>query len=83
MTKHGMTFLLLCVQVLVEFDDETWQDRKWLRIHDECQYFAVEKTVVWAPTPDDRETDARLETSFGTAHTYVPSLVGDQQTVVY
>ena len=77
----GHSFWCVCVQVLVEFDDETWEDRKWLRIHDECQYFAVEKTVVWAPTPDDRETDAAFETSSVTAHTYVPSLVGDQNNV--
>jgi len=40
-------------QVLVEYDNEDWTTREWLRIHDgSFKIFLVEKTMVWSQRPD-------------------------------
>lgn len=40
-------------QVLVEYDNEDWTAREWLRIHDgSFKIFLVEKTMVWSQRPD-------------------------------
>ena len=70
-------------QVLVEFDGVSWKDRRWIKLYQECQYFAVEKCVVWAPisdvigednicAPSDQSDDAL----------YVPALVCENETTL-
>lgn len=40
-------------QVLVEYDNEDWTTREWLRVHDgSFKIFLVEKTMVWSQRPD-------------------------------
>lgn len=36
------------LQILVEFDNQDWQKREWVRVHDLFQIFLVEHTVIWA-----------------------------------
>ena len=40
-------------QVLVEYDDEEWTTREWLKIHDgSWKLFLVEQTMVWSQRQD-------------------------------
>lgn len=56
-------FLVLNVQVLVEFDDVPWQKREWIKVSSAFQEFLVEHTLVWVqrrdPDHSDRETTIR------------------------
>lgn len=41
------------LKVLVEYDDEEWTTREWLKIHDgSWRLFLVEKSMVWSQRPD-------------------------------
>lgn len=42
----------IVLQILVEFDDQDWQKREWVRVHDIFQIFLVERTVIWAERDD-------------------------------
>lgn len=42
-------FLLLCrVQVYVEFDDQEWDKREWVKVYEDFQLFLLEHQLVWA-----------------------------------
>lgn len=65
-------------QVLVEVDGASWKDRRWIKLHQECQYFAVERSVVWAPVSDVIGDDSiRAPTDDAL---YVPALVRKSET---
>lgn len=49
MCTHSLHECPLCVslfKVLVEFDTEPWENRRWIKIVDEFHLFFVEKTLV-------------------------------------
>lgn len=39
---------LFCVQVYVEFDDQEWEKREWVKIYEDFQLFLLECQLVWA-----------------------------------
>ncbi|VDI29098.1 Hypothetical predicted protein [Mytilus galloprovincialis] len=41
--------------ILVEFDNQDWKRREWVRVHDIFQIFLVEHTVIWAEREDPEE----------------------------
>lgn len=46
-------FVCICQKVLVEYDNEDWTTREWLKIHDgSWKLFLVEQTMVWSQRPD-------------------------------
>ncbi|CAC5376747.1 unnamed protein product [Mytilus coruscus] len=41
--------------ILVEFDNQDWKRREWVRVHDIFQIFLVEHTVIWAEREDPED----------------------------
>jgi len=57
---------VICLQVLVEFDDHDWEQREWIHIYNIFQVFLVENTLVSAPREDPQAC---------TEQTYWPAIV--------
>lgn len=47
--------IFIVLQILVEFDNQDWKRREWVRVHDIFQIFLVEHTVIWAEREDPEE----------------------------
>lgn len=44
-----MKIVFLCVvQVYVEFDDQEWEKREWVKVYEDFQLFLLEHQLVWA-----------------------------------
>lgn len=41
-------FLSVPCQVYVEFDDEEWEKREWVKVYEDFQLFLLEHQLVWA-----------------------------------
>ena len=41
-------FFLCVVQVYVEFDDQEWEKREWVKVYEDFQLFLLEHQLVWA-----------------------------------
>lgn len=41
-------FFLYVVQVYVEFDDQEWEKREWVKVYEDFQLFLLEHQLVWA-----------------------------------
>lgn len=39
---------LPCLQVYVEFDDQEWEKREWVKVYEDFQLFLLEHQLVWA-----------------------------------
>lgn len=39
---------LSAVQVYVEFDDQEWEKREWVKVYEDFQLFLLEHQLVWA-----------------------------------
>lgn len=44
-------------QLLVEYDDQSWEQREWISVHqdDALHVFLVEHDLWWAPQPADQQ----------------------------
>ena len=42
------TFSPCCLQVYVEFDDQEWEKREWVKVYEDFQLFLLEHQLVWA-----------------------------------
>lgn len=40
--------MLFSVQVYVEFDDQEWEKREWVKVYEDFQLFLLEHQLVWA-----------------------------------
>ncbi len=62
-------------QVLVEFDDRSWDRREWIKIHDIFQIFLVENTINWALRTGLPPSEADRHPSSAQDKHYWPALV--------
>lgn len=51
-------------QVYVEFDDQEWEKREWVKVYEDFQLFLLEHQLVWAKKKD---TGVRSGTGAGGA----------------
>lgn len=67
----------LChVQVYVEFDDQEWEKREWVKVYEDFQLFLLEHQLVWAKrTEGGGGTGGGLLQGTKTKHIQWPALV--------
>lgn len=51
-------FFLCVVQVYVEFDDQEWEKREWVKVYEDFQLFLLEHQLVWAKRKEGAEGGA-------------------------
>lgn len=45
---HVMLCVCFCEQVYVEFDDQEWEKREWVKVYEDFQLFLLQHQLVWA-----------------------------------
>lgn len=69
-----LMIFLYVMQIYVEFDDQEWEKREWIKVYEDFQLFLLEYQLVWAKKKEGGGAGGPLQGT-KTKHTQWPALV--------